>query len=59
MRASSETGVEIASLFIAQPWASTDSGEREAGVRGLRVAIDTAEELGCARINTEFHRNTG
>jgi myo-inositol catabolism protein IolH len=54
MRASRETGVEIASLFIVQPWASTDSGEREAGVRGLRVAIDTAEELGCARINTEF-----
>ena len=53
-RASRETRVEIASLFIVQPWASTDSGEREAAVQGLRVAIDTAEELGCGRINTEF-----
>jgi len=52
--ASREARVEVASLFIVQPWASTDSGEREAGVQGLRVAIDTAEELGCSRINTEF-----
>ena len=53
-RASREARVEIASLFIVQPWASTDSGQRQAAVHGLRVAIDTAEELGCGRINTEF-----
>jgi myo-inositol catabolism protein IolH len=53
-RAGREARVEIASLFIVQPWASTDSGEREAAVRALKVAIDTAEELGCPRINTEF-----
>lgn len=53
-RASREARVEIASLFIVQPWASTDSGQRKAAVHGLRVAIDTAEELGCGRINTEF-----
>lgn len=53
-QASRETRVEVASLFIVQPWASTDSGEREAAVRALRVAIDTAEELGCPAINTEF-----
>jgi myo-inositol catabolism protein IolH len=53
-RASREAQVEIASLFIVQPWASTDSREREAAVQGMMVAIDTAEELGCARINTEF-----
>ena len=53
-RAGREARVGIASLFIVQPWASTDSGEREAAVQALKVAIDTAEELGCARINTEF-----
>jgi myo-inositol catabolism protein IolH len=53
-QASGQTGVEIASLFIVQPWASTDSDERQAAVRAMRVAIDTAEELGCPRINTEF-----
>jgi myo-inositol catabolism protein IolH len=53
-RASREAQVEIASLFIVQPWASTDSREREAAVQGMKVAIDTASELGCPRINTEF-----
>jgi myo-inositol catabolism protein IolH len=53
-QASSQTGVEIASLFIVQPWASTDGDERQAAARAMRVAIDTAEELGCPRINTEF-----
>jgi myo-inositol catabolism protein IolH len=53
-RASRESQVEIASLFIVQPWASTDGREREAAVQGMKVAIDTATELGCARINTEF-----
>ena len=53
-RAGREARVEIASLFIVQPWASTDSGEREAAVQALKVAIDTAQELACPRINTEF-----
>lgn len=53
-RAGRAAGVEIASLFIVQPWASTDSGEREEAVQALKMAIDTAEELGCPRINTEF-----
>lgn len=53
-RAARDAQVEIASLFIVQPWASTDSGEREAAVRALKMVIDTAEELGCPRINTEF-----
>jgi myo-inositol catabolism protein IolH len=53
-RASSQAGVEIASLFIVQPWASTDSSERQAAVSALKVAIDAAEELGCPRVNTEF-----
>lgn len=52
--ASSEAQVEIVSLFIVHPWASTDREERQAAVRALKVAIDTAEELGCPRVNTEF-----
>jgi myo-inositol catabolism protein IolH len=47
-------GVEIASLFIVQPWASTNEGERQAAVRALKTAINVAGELGCPRINTEF-----
>jgi myo-inositol catabolism protein IolH len=53
-QASNQAQVEIASLFIVQPWASTDSEERRAAVHALKVAIDTAEELGCLRVNTEF-----
>jgi myo-inositol catabolism protein IolH len=52
--ASSRYQVGIASLFIVQPWASTDSDERLSAVRALTIAIETAQELGCARINTEF-----
>jgi myo-inositol catabolism protein IolH len=58
-RASREAQVEIASLFIVQPWASTDGQERAAAVQALKVAVDTAEELGCARINTEFTGTPG
>jgi myo-inositol catabolism protein IolH len=53
-QASRETGVGIASIFIVQPWASTDEDERRGAVRALRVAIDAAAELGCPRVNTEF-----
>jgi myo-inositol catabolism protein IolH len=52
--ASGQWEIDIASLFIVQPWASPDDDERLSAVRALRVAIDTAQELGCARINTEF-----
>src|ERR1700727_702812 len=52
--ASGQWQIDIASLFIVQPWASPDNDERLSAVRALRVAIDTAQELGCARINTEF-----
>lgn len=52
--ASRQWQIDIASLFIVQPWASTDSDERLGAVRALKVAIDTAEELNCPRINTEF-----
>lgn len=52
--ASGQWQIDIASLFIVQPWASPDDDERLSAVRALRVAIDTAQELGCARINTEF-----
>lgn len=53
-QASSRWGIEIASLFIVQPWASARGDERSEALRALRVAIDTAAELGCKRINTEF-----
>jgi len=53
-KASSQAGIEIASLFIVQPWASTAGRERQAAVRALKLAIDAAEELGCPRVNTEF-----
>jgi myo-inositol catabolism protein IolH len=53
-QASRRHHIDIASLFIVQPWGSPDGGERAGAVRALRVAIDTAEELGCPRINTEF-----
>lgn len=49
-----EFDVAVASVFIVQPWASTDPHEREAAVRGLVVAMETARELGCNRINTEL-----
>lgn len=52
--ASRQWKIDIASLFIVQPWASPDQDERLSAVRALRVAIDTAQELGCTRINTEF-----
>lgn len=58
-RAGTAAGIEIASLFIVQPWASTDRSEREAAVRALEVAINTADELGCPRINTEFTGTPG
>lgn len=47
-------GVVVASVFIVQPWASTDSYERGSAVRGLKVAMETARELGCCRLNTEL-----
>ena len=50
-------GVSVASVFTVQPWASGDPQEREAAVRGLKVAIETARELGCHRINTELTGN--
>ena len=46
--------VAVASIFIVQPWASTDDGERTAAIRGMKVAMRAAEELGCRRINTEL-----
>jgi myo-inositol catabolism protein IolH len=52
--ASGRWEIEIASLFIVQPWASAHPGERNGALRALKVAIDTAAELGCQRINTEF-----
>jgi myo-inositol catabolism protein IolH len=52
--ASSQCQVDVASIFVVQPWASTDADERLMAVRALRVAIETAAELGCPRINTEF-----
>jgi myo-inositol catabolism protein IolH len=52
--ASSRWQIDIASLFIVQPWASPDNDERLSAVRALKIAIETAQELGCARINTEF-----
>jgi len=47
-------GVAVASVFIVQPWASTDSHKRMSAVRGLKVAMETARELGCSRLNTEL-----
>jgi myo-inositol catabolism protein IolH len=49
-----EYDAPVVSVFIVQPWASTDSQERVVAVRGLKVAMETARELGCSRLNTEL-----
>ncbi len=58
-QACASSGVEVASLFIVQPWASRDPDERRSAVRGMRVAARLANELGCRRINTELTGNPG
>lgn len=53
-RACEQFEVAIASIFVVQPWASTDDDERAAAVRAMRIAMNAAQELGCCRINTEL-----
>lgn len=55
--ACASSGVEVASLFVVQPWASTDDDERRAAVRGLVGVLRLAGELGCGRVNTELTGN--
>jgi myo-inositol catabolism protein IolH len=54
VQASVRTGVEVASLFLVQPWASSDEERRRAAVAALQTGIETALALGCNRINTEL-----
>lgn len=55
--ACAQSGVEVASIFVVQPWASDDEHEREAAVGALTGIMRLAEELGCRRVNTELTGN--
>jgi myo-inositol catabolism protein IolH len=48
-------GVEVVSILVLYRWSSPDESERAAAVRYWKRAIEVAGELGCARMNTDFH----
>ena len=52
--ASSETNVEIASIWVNYRWSSIDELERQTAVRYWKQAFEVAVELGCRHLNTEF-----
>jgi myo-inositol catabolism protein IolH len=55
--ACAQSGVEVASIFVVQPWASTEDDERRAAVRALVGVLHLAGELACGRVNTELTGN--
>jgi myo-inositol catabolism protein IolH len=56
-KACAQSGVEVVSIFVVQPWASTDDDERGAAVHALVGVLRLAAELGCGRVNTELTGN--
>ena len=48
-------GVDLVSILCLYRWSSPDEAERTAAVRYWKRAIEVAAELGCARMNSDFH----
>ena len=48
-------GVDIVSILCLYRWSSPDESERAAAVRNWKRAIEVAAELGCTRMNSDFH----
>jgi myo-inositol catabolism protein IolH len=54
-KALERAGVDVVSCLVLYRWSSPDEAERAAAVRYWRRAIEVVGELGCTRMNTDFH----